>query len=239
MNPNDIHNIPLLANAVIKKPDSIESVSLAPTLSTESDSAIAPSQPSPSTSNQPQPDEILDSSSISEDSMAAQAKQNDAASNIDKSLDDSTASYPSMANFLPDNSYFYNGKNSYVFPGAEIWWNKDSDLESTSSDSSMNEEEDDEDIELEIDNIRNDLEQSYPIADDSQQMQQHNCLHHPNIVDQPQNAAENDSDHHEFNKYLLKRNADTALDMDEVIADSTHKRFKQMDALQVDQVNNS
>lgn len=66
--------------------------------------------------------------------------------------------------FLPERTYYYNSKNSYIFPGAELWW-KDSDNESVSSDSSSG---DDDDVEDEIDNIRNELEQSYAAQENSQ-----------------------------------------------------------------------
>lgn len=66
--------------------------------------------------------------------------------------------------FLPDKTYYYNSKNSYIFPGAELWW-KDSDNESVSSDSSSG---DDDDVDEEIDNIRNELEQSYTAQENSQ-----------------------------------------------------------------------
>lgn len=67
--------------------------------------------------------------------------------------------------FLPDKSYYYNARNSYVFPGAELWW-KDSDNESVSSDSSSG--DDDDVTDMEIDNIRNELEQSYSAQENSQ-----------------------------------------------------------------------
>lgn len=66
--------------------------------------------------------------------------------------------------FLPENTFYYNSKNSYIFPGAELWW-KDSDNESVSSDSSS---DDDDDVDDEIDNIRNELEQSYTAQENSQ-----------------------------------------------------------------------
>lgn len=74
-----------------------------------------------------------------------------------------------ISDFLPKNSYFFNSKNCYIFPGAELWW-KDSDDESISTDSTSSEEDDVTD--LEIDNIRNELEQSYSALDDSQQQSQ-------------------------------------------------------------------
>lgn len=67
--------------------------------------------------------------------------------------------------FLPEKSYYYNSKHSYIFPGAELWW-KDSDNESVSSDSSSGDDDDVTDIE--IDNIRNELEQSYTTQENSQ-----------------------------------------------------------------------
>lgn len=68
--------------------------------------------------------------------------------------------------FLPDKTYYYNSKNSYIFPGAELWW-KDSDNDSVSSDSSSC---DDDDVasDIEIENIRNELEQSYTPQESSQ-----------------------------------------------------------------------
>lgn len=70
-----------------------------------------------------------------------------------------------VSEFLPDKTYYYNSKNSYIFPGAELWW-KDSDNESVSSDSSSGDDDDVDDIE--IDNIRNELEQSYVAPENSQ-----------------------------------------------------------------------
>lgn len=69
--------------------------------------------------------------------------------------------------FLPEKSYYYNSKNSYIFPGAELWW-KDSDNESVSSDSSSG--DDDDVTDMEIDNIRNELEQSYQAPESSTQL---------------------------------------------------------------------
>lgn len=66
---------------------------------------------------------------------------------------------------MPDNSYFFNSKNCYIFPGAELWW-KDSDNESMSSDSSSCDEDDATDLEIDM---KNELEQnSYSTMDDSQ-----------------------------------------------------------------------
>lgn len=107
----------------------------------------------------------------------------------------STESFPTMANFLPENSFFYNEKNCYIFPGAEIWWNKDSDLESTSSDSSINDDDDDDDIEdMEIST----MERNEMIGDVDTTIAVENLLENTN--------------EHEFNKYLLKRNASTSLE---------------------------
>lgn len=84
-----------------------------------------------------------------------------------------------ISDFLPKNSYFFNSKNCYIFPGAELWW-KDSDDESISTDSSSSDEDDVTD--MEIDNIRNELEQSYSALDDSQLQSQSDYMF-PSSVD--------------------------------------------------------
>lgn len=193
----NVHNIPpLLANAVIRKPDepalnassssSSSSNDNATTIPASSDDSQMDSSNSSSSKWQQQTSTSQDSTELIDESNASQP-------------DRSTESYPpSMANFLPDNSFFYNEKNCYIFPGAEIWWNKDSDdVESTtSSDSSIVDDDDvDDDIEdmelstIERNEIMSDVETTIAVD----------------------NLLENTNEH-EFNKYLLKRNANTSLE---------------------------
>lgn len=181
LSPMNVHNIPpLLANAVIKKPHepaadaTTSSVALASMESTDESQPDNSDWHSQSTSSQ--------SHDSSDQTDSASAERS------------STDSFPSMANFLPENTFFYNEKNCYIFPGAEIWWNKDSDLESTSSDSSINDDDDDDDIEdMELSTIeRNE------IGDVETTIAVENLLENTN--------------EHEFNKYLLKRNASTSLE---------------------------
>lgn len=185
LSPMNVHNIPpLLSNAVIKKPDEpIADTSFVASGSSDTTTASDECQSQESLHSQSQ----LQSQSQSQDSIDSSGEPNESSS---------TEQFPSMANFLPDNSFFYNDKNCYIFPGAEIWWNKDSDLESTSSDgSSINDDDDDDDIEdMEISTI----ERSEMIGDVETTIAVENLLENTN--------------EHEFNKYLLKRNASTSLE---------------------------
>ncbi|XP_031629185.1 NAD-dependent protein deacetylase sirtuin-1 isoform X2 [Contarinia nasturtii] len=176
LSPMNVHNIPpLLANAVIKRPQEPASDTMAASVNSTISAASVSSDDGPQTSDE----------SCNEKSQSSQDSPE---------LERSSESYLSMANFLPDNSFFYNEKNCYIFPGAEIWWNKDSDLESTSSDSS-NDDDDDDDIEdMELSTI----ERNEMISDVETTIAVENLLENTN--------------EHEFNKYLLKRNASTTLE---------------------------
>lgn len=182
--------------------------------------------------------------------------------------------FQTLADFLPEKSYYYNSRGCYIFPGAEIWWNKDSDNDSTTSDSSANDDEDGDedeaDIDIEIDNIKNELERSYSMLDNIQIQSNHELLiasdHQPiesqHVTDQSGdsgNAVEanecsstemtanividrhvvetvttsqvseisirvdenvlDNTNENEFNKYLLKRSAETSLDHIELNGD--------------------
>lgn len=97
--------------------------------------------------------------------------------------------------------------------GAEIWWNKDSDLESTSSDSSIdNDDEEEDDMDMEMAAI--DRNEILGDADIESTLAADDLIDHA-----PQ---------HEFNKYLLKRNAaDTSLDsIDFGTSDLIHTSIK-------------
>lgn len=191
LSPMNVNNIPpLLANAVIKKPDE-------PTLCAASGSA--------STQIVHDDDDGRQTTALASSAAMQSTDSSDSCGGIAGGESSSSSSahhersnpdqFPSMANFLPDNSFFYNEKNCYIFPGAEIWWNKDSDLESTSSDSSINDDDDDDDIEeMEIATI----EHNEMIGDVEQTLAVENLL---------ENTEED-----EFNKYLLKRNASTSLE---------------------------
>lgn len=108
------------------------------------------------------------------------------------------------------------------YVGAEVWWNKDSDLESTSSDSSIeNDDEEDDDMDMEMatidkNEILGDAEIESTLAVDD-------------LIDH--------ASQHEFNKYLLKRNADTSLDSIELGSsepiDTSIKRAKVADRLSI------
>lgn len=171
LSPLNVHNIPpLLANAVIKKPHQPTSDSM--------DSSAASAFSGNATSDESQSDWQSTSQNDSQDESTLQEHC-------------STESFPSMANFLPDNSFFYNDKSCYIFPGAEIWWNKDSDAESTSSDSSIHDDDDDDDMEemelsaAERNEMMSDVETTIAV----------------------ESLLENTSEH-EFNKYLVKRKVD-------------------------------
>lgn len=178
LSPMNVHNIPpLLANAVIKKPDE-------PTVDTFDDASDRDIRKSQSECSQ------------SCDSSDSNGEPIECASSSELERSQSQDQYPSMANFLPENSFFYNDKNCYIFPGAEIWWTKDSDLESTSSDDDDDaDDDDDDDIEdMEIAT----MEQNEMIGDVESTLAVENLLETTN--------------EHEFNKYLLKRNASTSLE---------------------------
>lgn len=182
MNPTNIHNIPpLLANAVIKKPQEESSIQC---VSNENQTNTT-TTPTTTTTN-----------SVSDDSTAEHPIES---TSTDKSPSNDITSFTTMANYLPENTFFYNDKNCYIFPGAEIWW-KDSDLESTSSDSSINDDDDDDDIDMEIATI----ERNEMIGDVETTIAVENLI---------ETTTE-----HEFNKYLLKRTADTSLDHIEIEA---------------------
>lgn len=100
MSPINIQNIPpLLANAVIKKPhESIESESIsASALETNTSSTIAAS------------------TIETQHSLIETADLSETTSSQEKSLPNDP--FSTMANFLPDNTFFYNEKNCYIFPG--------------------------------------------------------------------------------------------------------------------------
>lgn len=176
LSPMNVHNIPpLLANAVIKKPDE-------PIVDTIDDASERSSK------SQSESSQSCDSSDSNGEPIECASTQMERSQCLDQ--------YPSMANFLPENSFFYNDKNCYIFPGAEIWWNKDSDLESTSSDSSIADDDDDDDIEeMEIAT----MEQNDELIGDVE-----STLAVENLLET--------TNEHEFNKYLLKRNANTSLE---------------------------
>lgn len=180
----NIQNIPpLLANAVIKKPHE-------PIVDSTDSSFSASGSSGAFVSGNSQSECSVSESLTNTQSQSSSLTPQLSADPIESTSHErsSTESFPwnSMANFLPENSFFYNEKNCYIFPGAEIWWNKDSDLESTSSDSSINDDDDDDDIEdMEIST----MERNEMIGDVDTTI----------AVD-------------EFNKYLLKRNASTSLE---------------------------
>lgn len=177
----NVHNIPpLLANAVIKKPDE-------PNVDTF-DNASDRNRKSQSESSQ-----SCDSNDSNGEPIGECASSSSSSPQMERSQ--SQDQYPSMANFLPENSYFYNDKNCYIFPGAEIWWSKDSDLESTSSDSDDDDDDDDIDDMAEIAT----MEQNEMIGGDVE-----STLAVENLLET--------TNEHEFNKYLLKRNANTSLE---------------------------
>lgn len=189
----NIQNIPpLLANAVIKKPHEpiVDSTDSSFSASGSSGAFVSGNSQSECSVSQSLTNLQSQSSSLTPQSSA------DPVENTSHERS-STESFPwnSMANFLPENSFFYNEKNCYIFPGAEIWWNKDSDLESTSSDSSINDDDDDDDIE--------DMEIST--------MERNGMIGDVDTTIAVENLLENTNEH-EFNKYLLKRNASTSLE---------------------------
>lgn len=189
----NIQNIPpLLANAVIKKPHEpiVDSTDSSFSASGSSGAFVSGNSQSECSVSQSLTNIQSQSSSLTPQSSA------DPVENTSHERS-STESFPwnSMANFLPENSFFYNEKNCYIFPGAEIWWNKDSDLESTSSDSSINDDDDDDDIE--------DMEIST--------MERNGMIGDVDTTIAVENLLENTNEH-EFNKYLLKRNASTSLE---------------------------
>lgn len=204
----NVHNIPpLLANAVIKKPDEPNADACESASATTDAQCVS----------------LLDRCKTQSESSQScdSTDSNGDASQLERSQ--TVDQFPSMANFLPENSFFYNDKNCYIFPGAEIWWNKDSDLESNSSDSSIdNDDDDDDDIEdMEIATI----ERNEMIGDVESTLAVENLLENTN--------------EHEFNKYLLKRNASTSLehinmdhidDGDDDLHDLNPKRLKAIES---------
>lgn len=184
---SNIHNIPpLLANAVIKKPQE-SSIQCASdenqTIANVNDATNSVSNDSMDHQQQP-----IESTSTSPSSSSTN----------DKSTSNDT-SFSTMANYLPDRTFFYNEKYSYIFPGAEIWW-KDSDLDSNSSDSSNSSDENGDDIE-DIDDMEIEMAtiERNEIIDDVEQ-----TIAVENLIET--------TTEHEFNKYLLKRSADTSLE---------------------------
>lgn len=123
---SNIHNIPpLLANAVIKKPQ-------------ESSIQVCASDENQTIAN------VNDATnSVSNDSIDHQQQP------IESTSSSNDTPFSTMANYLPDRTFFYNEKYSYIFPGAEIWW-KDSDLDSNSSNSSNDDDDDDDDDLLKV-----------------------------------------------------------------------------------------
>lgn len=188
LSPMNIHNIPpLLANAVIKKPDEPVKPAVSISVAQSNDTTTTTS-----VTNKLESEHLIQSQSQLQlpDSLNSNIEPIESTSH-----ERSTESFPTMANFLPESSYFYNEKNCYIFPGAEIWWNKDSDLESTSSDSSINDDDDDEYDDIEDMEIAT-TERSEMMGDVETTIAVENLL---------ENTTE-----HEFNKYLLKRNASTS-----------------------------
>lgn len=195
LSPMNVHNIPpLLANAVIKKPhEPVVNTSTKSSGSNDNGTTLA-------SSDESQTDSGFNSSSNWQQQQSTSQDSYESAESTSQDRSTTSETYPpSMANFLPENSFFYNEKNCYIFPGAEIWWNKDSDdLESTSSDSSCNDDDDDvdddiEDMELstiERNEMMSDVETTIAVDND--------------LLD--------NTNEHEFNKYLLKRNANTSLE---------------------------
>lgn len=187
----NVHNIPpLLANAVIKKPDEPNADAICE--ASESASLNAGECVLPSSSERCK---LQSESSQSWDSTDSNGDPIDGPSQLERSQ--TIDQFPSMANFLPENSFFYNDKNCYIFPGAEIWWNKDSDLESTSSDSSIDNDDDDDDDDIEDMEIAT-MEHNEVAGDVESTLAVENLLENTN--------------EHEFNKYLLKRNTSTSLE---------------------------
>lgn len=100
---NNLHNIPpLLANAVIKKPQ--ESTSTEPASSSSSSSAAESSEPS------------AEPHATASPAQDAQADASDACDTSD--VPDKPAA--TIPNFLPDKKFYYNGENCYVFPGKRL-----------------------------------------------------------------------------------------------------------------------
>lgn len=91
---NNLHNIPpLLANAVINKPQ--ESTDTEPS---ESSSVAEPSE------------SLTEKNEIATTSQDTQSDTSDTSDVPDKPVQ-------TIPNFLPENKFYYNGENSYVFPG--------------------------------------------------------------------------------------------------------------------------
>lgn len=180
---------------MIKKPDepNTDAICEAPELaSTNTDQCVSSSSADRC--------KLQSESSQSWDSTDSNGEPNEDSSQLERSQN--IDQFPSMANFLPGNSFFYNDKNCYIFPGAEIWWNKDSDLESTSSDSSIDNDDDDDD-----DEDDDDIEDMEMIAT----MERNEVIGDVESTLAVENLLENTNEH-EFNKYLLKRNTSTSLE---------------------------
>lgn len=131
---SNIHNIPpLLANAVINKPQE-SSIQCA---SDENQTIANVNDVTNSVSN-----DSIDHQQQSIESTSTSSSSLSSSSPSSSSITDK--SFSTMANYLPDQTFFYNEKYSYIFPGAEIWW-KDSDMESNTTDSSNDDDDEDDD----------------------------------------------------------------------------------------------
>lgn len=161
---NDIP--PLLSSAEFVSAEVINTSDTTKKFSSISEDANAEIGPSPTLS---QPQNSSDTSNSDQTSLSSSPTATTSASIQTPEFSDTESSQCEMqskirdetqtaSEYLPEKSYYYNLKHSYIFPGAELWW-KDSDNESVSSESSSGDDDDVTDIE--IDNIRNELEQSY------------------------------------------------------------------------------
>lgn len=86
----------------------------------------------------------------------------------------STSMHPSITERLPQNTYYCDPPNLYVFPGAEIWWNDSEDESSYDEDEDGNgddeSDDDEEDVEYdiidpnEVEIAVNDINKSYNLV---------------------------------------------------------------------------